>query len=333
MRRFLLSIIILILAVSMIGCKKTPPKVLFWETIHTDNIREGRINVAGGNVWFRIVGADKKGIPIIVIHGGPGWDHTYLEPLQALADERPVIFYDQLDCGQSAKVNWECYWRVNRSVRELDQIRIALNLKKAHILAHSWGTMIAMAYVLQEKHPKGIVSIVLSSPVLSAVLFSKDQKEYLDAEFSNAERDLIQNAAITGDNQSKEYKEVVDKYYKLHLCRLTKWPECLNATIEKFNYILNEYLCGPNGFMLTVNRSGYEIVEALKNTKAPVLITCGRFDMATPQSTALYRNEIPGAEILIFEDASTMHHLENTAEYIHAVRDFLHRAEKMDNTK
>src|SRR3989304_2586554 len=77
---------------------------------------EGKIAVPGGSVWYRIAGADSPGVPLLVLHGGPGAGHDYLEPLQALADERPVIFYDQLGCGRSDIPDDASLLRVDRFV-------------------------------------------------------------------------------------------------------------------------------------------------------------------------------------------------------------------------
>jgi Rhodopirellula transposase DDE domain len=62
--------------------------------------REGHVEVTGGRIWYRVVG-DTNATPLVTVHGGPGATHDYLEPLQALADERPVVFYDQLGAGRS----------------------------------------------------------------------------------------------------------------------------------------------------------------------------------------------------------------------------------------
>ena len=59
----------------------------------TPKIQEGYVNVDGGQVWYQIVG-NKNAIPLLVLHGGPGYPHDYLEPIADLANERPVIFYD-----------------------------------------------------------------------------------------------------------------------------------------------------------------------------------------------------------------------------------------------
>src|SRR2546421_539893 len=72
----------------------------------------GYISVEGGNVWYSIVGAGKAGIPLLTLHGGPGYPHDYLKPLEQLSDERPVILYDQLGCGKSDRPPNRALWRV-----------------------------------------------------------------------------------------------------------------------------------------------------------------------------------------------------------------------------
>ena len=47
----------------------------------------------GHRVWTKTIG-DGPGLPLLLLHGGPGGGHDYLEPLEVLSSERPVIFYD-----------------------------------------------------------------------------------------------------------------------------------------------------------------------------------------------------------------------------------------------
>src|SRR5688572_4520391 len=56
---------------------------------------DGYITVPGGRIWWTRMG-DGPGIPLLVIHGGPGSGSFGLKPWAALGDDRPVIRYDQL---------------------------------------------------------------------------------------------------------------------------------------------------------------------------------------------------------------------------------------------
>ena len=107
---------------------------------------EGFIDVPGGRVWYRVVGSG-SGTPLLLLHGGPGVPSYYLKPLMALADERPVIFYDQLGCGHSDRPADSTLWTIDRYVEELDQVRRTLGLSQVHLLGHSWGTILANEYV------------------------------------------------------------------------------------------------------------------------------------------------------------------------------------------
>ena len=98
------------------------------------NAEEGYIEVPGGRVWYRSVGSRGDKAPLLCLHGGPGFTHYYLEPLEALADNRQVIFYDQLGCGNADRPDDVSLWTVDRFVEELAQVRAALGLDDLHLL-------------------------------------------------------------------------------------------------------------------------------------------------------------------------------------------------------
>jgi hypothetical protein len=103
-----------------------------------DHIREGYVSVPGGRVWYRIMGA-ADAVPLLTLHGGPGAGHDYLEPLEALASDRPVVFYDQLGCGRSEQPADRSLWQMDRFVAEIGAVRGALGLERIHLLGHSWA--------------------------------------------------------------------------------------------------------------------------------------------------------------------------------------------------
>lgn len=107
---------------------------------------EGTIAVPGGRVWFQRIGGG-PGRPLLVVHGGPGLPHNYLAPLRRLSDEREVIFWDQLGCGNSACPSDVDLWTMNRSVAEMATVAEALALTRFHIFSHSWGGMLAQQYL------------------------------------------------------------------------------------------------------------------------------------------------------------------------------------------
>jgi proline iminopeptidase len=68
--------------------------------------------------------------------------------------------------------------------------------------------------------------------------------------------------------------------------------------------------------------------ERLAEIGVPALFTCGRYDEATPETTAWYSSRLPGSELVVFENSSHLAHLEERERYLDVVRAFLSRAEK-----
>src|SRR5690606_21981224 len=140
------------------------------------NVKEGFIPVTGGNVWYRISG-NGSGIPLLVLHGGPGSKSSDSDPLRQLGTDRPIIHYDQLGCGKSDRPDDMALWTVERYVEELEQVIQELELEEFHILGHSWGTMLLAAFLF--KKPKGVRSVIFSGPALDAQRWERNQRDYL----------------------------------------------------------------------------------------------------------------------------------------------------------
>jgi proline-specific peptidase len=121
-------------------------------------IQEGYVSFAGYRTWYRIAGEGEVGgkLPLLCLHGGPGATWHHMAPYENLAEGRRVVFYDQLGCGNSAvgEPHDSSLWTVELYLEEIDTIRQSLGLERCHILGHSWGGMLAMAYAA--KRPNGL---------------------------------------------------------------------------------------------------------------------------------------------------------------------------------
>lgn len=285
--------------------------------------RKGYIEVNGGRVWYSVTGPDKPAIPIIVLHGGPAASHYYMEPVTGLADERPVILYDQLGCGRSDRTKDRSLWTIEHYTEELDDLRKALGLERVHILGQSWGAMVAVDYMLT-RAPKGVVSLILSSPSLSASRWHNDCRR-LVSEMDGKYRKIIAESEASGKYNSLAYRRAMLAFYGKHLCRLKPWPACVIKTFMSAGKDIYVYMWGPSEFTITGTLKDYERSERLKDIKVPALFTCGRYDECSPETTEYFHRMTPGSEFFIFEDASHMHHVEKTELYLDTVRSFIAR--------
>lgn len=291
--------------------------------IAQQNVREGFVAVTGGKIWFRIIGADKPGIPVLALHGGPGATSDPLELLAPLTDERPLVVYDQLGSGRSDVPAGTSLYRIERYVEELAQVRAALGLKRVHLLGHSWGTMLGLEYMLTK--PDGVESLIFAGACLSAKRWVDDQKAYL-AQMPASVREAVAKNEAAGTTNSPEYLAAVHAYYRQHLLRMDEWPPIMKRSV--FGDAVYQYMWGPSEFTCTGTLGTYERADRLAEIRVPTLYTCGEFDEATPAATAFYQSKTPGAKIKVFAGASHMTYVEQPEAYCAAVREFLHGVEK-----
>ena len=294
-------------------------------TAKRSRTREGMVDVPGGKVWYKIVGAGAKGNPVLTLHGGPGVPHDYLEPLEDLSNDRPIVFYDQLGCGNSDKPNDNSLWTVERFVEELAILREHLELDKVHLLGHSWGTALAVEYVATRK-PRGICSMVLSGSFLSGSRWISDTRALL-AKLPKKTQKVILDSEAAGVFDSPEFQAAMLTFYKKHVCRMDPWPDCINRGFEKLAQNVYVYMGGPSEFTFIGTLKDFERTGALKGISVPVLFTAGQYDEASPKTTRYYHSLLPGSEIHVFKGASHCHHVEKRKEYMRVVRDFLARAD------
>jgi len=285
--------------------------------------QEGFVQVEGGKIWYQIVGSGDA-IPLLVLHGGPGVPHDYLEPLAGLADERPVVFYDQLGCGKSDRPEDTTLWTMQRFVREVAQVRKALGLDRVHILGHSCGGALAVDYLLTK--PEGVASVILAGPLISSIRWIEDQKALLAAFPDSIQRAIERNEAA-GTTNSDEYHTAIAEYYARHLCRLDPWPEYGQRAMAARGDAVYAVMWGPSELTVTGNLKDYERADRLKEIDIPTLYTCGRYDETPPETIKWFQSLHPGSEMVIFEQSSHLPHAEETEDYLKTVRAFLKRVE------
>lgn len=286
-------------------------------------MKEGLAAVPGGRIWYGVEGSSQA-TPLIVIHGGPGAPHDYLEPHAALAGERPVIFYDQLGCGRSEQPDNPALWRLPRFVEELAALVAALKLERFHLLGHSWGSIVAAEYLWSRR--EGVASLVLASPVLSFPRYAAHGGK-LRASLPPETRAVLDRAEAEGNFESREAQLATMEYYSRYFCRLNPWPECLLETLLGFGRQTYQTMQGPTEFIVTGNLRVYDCTARLGSIAVPVLVTCGRHDLSDPEAALADQRAIPGSEIAIFEQSSHMPHLEEEEAYLRTLADFLVRSE------
>src|ERR1700761_3793904 len=176
--------------------------------------RQGTIAVPGGHVWFERVGGG-PGLPLLAVHGGPGLTHTYIRSLERLCDQREVIFWDQLGCGNSDRPSDRRLWTMERSVAEMDAVVHGLGLDRFHLFGNSWGGMLAQQYVLDTT--SGAVSLVISNSTASIPVFAENVAR-LKVELDAATQSAIDHHEAAGTTGSADYQAAIRTGDETQLC-------------------------------------------------------------------------------------------------------------------
>lgn len=152
--------------------------------------------------------AEAMGTPgdpmIVVIHGGPGGDYRgLLNCADLVADGFFVVFYDQRGSGLSKRHDASVY-TVQIFIDDLDAVirhyRVTDD-QPVILLGHSWGAMLATAYV--DQYPGRVTALVLAEP---GGLTWKDTKAYIERmialePFDETSNDFVYlDQLITGDD-------------------------------------------------------------------------------------------------------------------------------------
>ncbi|MBX3080614.1 MAG: proline iminopeptidase-family hydrolase [Anaerolineae bacterium] len=292
----------------------------------TQPITTGTIPFKGYQTWYRIVGAGEEPgkLPLLVLHGGPGATHDYLEAFDAMADTgRRVIYYDQLGCGMSGIPDSRPdLWTVDLYVEEIDVVRRALGLEHIHLLGQSWGGMLAMEYMFTQ--PKGIASLTIASSPASMIQWVAEANRLRDELPSDVQATLLAHEAA-GTTTSPEYKAAVEVFNQRHVNRLNPLPEYVMRShdfLEKNGEVYNT-MNGPSEFHVIGTLKTWDVRHRLSEINAPTLITSGRYDEATPLIAETVHKGIRGSQWVLFENSSHSSHAEELTRYMQILGEFI----------
>lgn len=290
-------------------------------------ITEGYMPYLGHKTYYRIVGERKEGkAPLVLLHGGPGSTHNYFEVLDRVADEddRQIIMYDQIGCGNSYLDGCPELWTKETWINELDALRKHLGLDKIHLLGQSWGGMMCVIYACDYK-PEGVKSYILSSTLPSSAIWEKEQKRrvgYLPQEM----QDAIAEAERTGKYEGEAYLKAVDEFMNRH-CYATLTedsPECLTRPKKAGG---EAYVAGwgPNEFTPIGSLKDYDYTKELKEVQTPCLIISGLVDLCSPLIAKTMYDIIPNSEWELFEYSKHMCFVDETDKYVDALKKWMNQ--------
>jgi proline iminopeptidase len=282
------------------------------------------VPVVGGKykVWTKKIGSGP--LKLLVLHGGPGFSHEYLEALESFLPQAGIemYYYDQLGCNNSDQPDDPSLWTLARYTEEVEEVRRGLGLEHFVLYGHSWGGMLAIEYALNhQQHLRGLVISDMTAGVQSYLKRTSFIKRQLPPD-TLARLTLLE---AKEDYDSPEYQKIMmeDLYPKM-LCRVQPWPEPVSRAFRHANDKIYNLMQGKSEFLVTGNLKGWERWDRLPEIKVNTLTIGARYDEMDPEDMKRMATLIPGASYAYCPNGSHLCMWDDQEAYFKHLLNFLH---------
>jgi proline iminopeptidase len=272
------------------------------------------------SLFVKVVG---QGYPMVLMHGGPALDHTTLLPLEPLADQFTLIFYDHRCNGRSegaevTSMTWE------NLTADADALRRTLGFEQWLVLGHSFGGNVALEYAL--RYPQSLSQLVLMNTGGDQWWVNQNAPDLLAKRgFSATQVDAARrfyNGQLTPDEVLPTVQKFIQAY-SYHSSPL--YNPILMALAQKVGLgppmkMRPEALVFGYGQLL----QGWTVMDRLSEIQVPTLVLAGRYDfLFPPEHQAILADRLPNARLELVECAGHNPQIEQTAEVIEIIRSFV----------
>ncbi|HTP22673.1 MAG TPA: alpha/beta fold hydrolase [Solirubrobacteraceae bacterium] len=280
----------------------------------------GRLVQAGDTKLFVLERGDGP-LPLFVLHGGPGMDHTMFgSHLDGLSDSCRLLFVDQRSQGRSDPAPPDT-WTLEEMAADVDRLAHTLELERYAVLGHSFGAFVALQHAVD--FPGRPAATIVSSGVPSSAYLEAVQRNLEAFEPVELREQVTRSWAREAEAQTQED------------CQALLWDQLPfhfrdphDPRIDVMRAGLGEAVYAPDVLRAaaTTDYGAIEVEERLASVSHPVLVLAGRHDRTCSVDGAqAIADGIPDAELMVFENSGHMTFIEEQDRYVAAVRDFLVR--------
>jgi proline iminopeptidase len=295
------------------------------QVLEAQRARQGLFSLEDARLFYEVIGT---GDPIVIVHGGPGLDHSYLQPgLNVLAARNTLIYYDQRGTGRSeaeldsSVVNFDAF------VDDIDALRQVLEHDKITVLTHSFGTLLGIEYA--RRYPDHLTALILMSPTEPGTRF--------------ADQTRTRQAAATTEEDSAEMRELTatEAFQARDAATLSQvYRVAFRATfrdrarVEELELDLSERTAQNGqaverllGESLGMVDGGIDWWDRLADIAAPTLVVHGRFDIPPVAMARALSQAIPRGSLAVL-NSGHFPYIEDAGGLTSAIAAFLGALER-----
>ena len=264
----------------------------------------------GGSLFVEELGG---GFPLIVLHGGPGMDHTMFRPyLDPLAEDFRVLYVDQRGQGRSERVD-PAALTLEVFARDVELLAEALGLDDYALLGHSFGAIVATWHAIN-----------LGSATAYVISGGGDSSENLLADVEASLEAMGEAGGPIAD--SWEHEKTVETEEELKELLHVQMP--FHFAGDPPPGYGDETVGTPDVLrhFANVGYGDFDFTPDLGRVRKPTLLVVGEKDRTTTtRSARVLHKGIAGSELVVIPGVGHMSLVEARDEYLEAVRGFLRR--------
>ena len=279
---------------------------------------QGILKVSSLHSIYWEMSGNQKGLPILVVHGGPGGGSSpvyrrYFDPKMF-----NIVQFDQRGCGRSTPHSELRENATHYLIEDIEKLRQFLKIKTWHVFGGSWGSTLSLIYAIQ--YPEKVLSLTLRGIFLCRKhelnwFYQKGASEIFPEEF-----DLYQSIIPKherGDFINAFYKRLTSKDFSERAKAAYAWtrwemstsylmPKELSiskASNDNFSDSFARLECHYfiNNIFLEEN---YILNNITKIKNIPVSIVQGRYDIVCPMRSAWdLKKRLTSSKLFVIDNA------------------------------
>ena len=278
-------------------------------------------------VWTKRVG-NHPTIKVLLLHGGPGVTHEYLEAFDSYFPSAGIeyYYYDQLGSSYSDQPEAPELWDLPRFVEEVEQVRRALGLHQEnfYLYGQSWGGLLAIEYAL--KYQQNLRGLIISNMMASIPAYNEYAKKLLMPSMDQAALAEIKRYEAAGEYENPRYMELlIEHHYVNHVLRMPheEWPDPVNRAFKHLNPAVYVPMQGPSELGASGKLVDWDRTADLGKIAVPTLVIGARYDTMNPEHMERMAGEVQKGRYLYCPNGSHLALYDDQEVYFQGLIQFI----------
>ena len=278
-------------------------------------------------VWTKRIGNNPK-VKVLLLHGGPGFNHEYLEAFDSYFPSAGIeyYYYDQLGSYYSDQPDAPELLETSRFVEEVETVRKALGLHadNFYLYGHSWGGMLAMEYALA--HQQNLKGLIVSNMMGSIPLYNEYATNTIFRRMDPVVLAEIKKIEEAGDITNPRYMELlIPHHYEKHVIRMpaADWPDPVQRAFKHMNPNVYVPMQGPSELGASGKLVNWDRMADLPTITVPTLMIGAKHDTMDPEVMKRMASLVKRGRFLYCENGSHLSMYDDQKTYFEGVIRFI----------